>query len=303
MNDETIDTPTPAITPQERNRDHRRRFIFETMDVRGELVHLDGALRDVAAIHAYPAGVQRLLGEFISAAVLLASTLKFRGALTVQARSRQQISLIMAECTSALDVRAIARGAQEATAETFGELLGGGQLALTMTPEKGKRYQGIVPLEDSSLAASLDNYFAQSEQLHTRLLLGCDGERAGGLLLQQLPSQRVLDPGQREMQWEHLNHLVSTVSDEELLTLDDETLLHRLFHEEALRVFEGDDVRFSCSCTRERTLAALATIGRAEIDDILREQGSVSMDCEFCNQRYVFTPEELAEPGSQSTLH
>lgn len=283
--------------------DRRRRFLFKEMDLRGELVRLDNVITDVSAIHSYPPGVTRLLGEFLAAAVLLASTLKFRGALTVQARSEQQVPLIMAECNSRLEVRAIARGAQEATADSFQELIGGGQLAITVMPEKGQRYQGIVPLTDDSLASSLDSYFTQSAQLHSRLLLCCDGQRAAGLLLQQLPRQRVRDQDQREEQWQRINHLASTLSDEELLGLSEETLLRRLYHEETLRLFESENVHFSCSCSRERTLSALASVGRAEIDDILKEQGAVTMDCEFCNQRYLFEEADLTTPDSVSTLH
>jgi molecular chaperone Hsp33 len=281
----------------------KRRFLFEDMDLRGELVHLDRALSDISAIHAYPPGVNRLLGEFVAASVLLAGTLKFRGTLTVQARSSAQIPLIMAECSSDLRVRAIARGAQAALSEDFSELLGGGQLALTITPERGKRYQGIVPLDGSSLATCLDRYFEQSEQLHSRLFLFCDGERAGGLMLQQLPTQRVLDPALRAEHWHRVNHLAATVSAEELLSLHDVELLHRLFHEETLRLFDIEPVAFACSCSRERTLAALASIGRAEIDSILAEQGSVTMDCEFCNQRYAFSADDLADLGAAKTLH
>ena len=284
-------------------RDQRRRFLFDDLDIRGELVHLDTVLGEASAIHSYPHGVTALLGEFLTASVLLASTLKFRGTLTVQARSDRQVPLIMAECSSQLDVRAIARGAQEAVAEDFRDLLGGGQLVLTVTPERGNRYQGIVPLTDASLAASLDSYFEHSEQLHTALFLSCDGARAAGLLLQQLPAQRVLDTDQREEHWSRILQLAATVSDEEMLNLSDEALLYRLYHEETLQLFDAEGVRLRCSCSRERTLAALATIGWEEINSILEEQGSVSMDCEFCNQHYEFSREELTEPEAGATLH
>ena len=179
------------------DRDNKRRFLFEEMDVRGEIVHIDSVLSQLRAIHDYPSGVANLLGEFVVASLLLASTLKFRGTLTVQARSERQIPLIMAEATDDLAVRAIARGAQEAVAMDFPSLLGGGQLVLTVTPTQGKRYQGIVPLADESLAKSIDSYFEQSEQLQTRLYLASDGEHAAGLLLQQLPAQLVTDANQR----------------------------------------------------------------------------------------------------------
>lgn len=300
----TMTTGTTSETPRApADADLKYRFIFEGMDLRGELVNLTGVLGDIGASHSYPHGVVQLLGEFATASVLLASTLKFRGALTVQARSERQLPLVMAECNSRLEVRAIARGAQEAVAEDFAELLGGGQLAITVTPERGERYQGIVSLAEESLARSLDSYFGQSEQLHTRLLLACDGQRAAGMLLQQLPAQRTRDPQLREEHWQHVNHLAATLTDDELLSLPAEQILKRLFHEDSVRLFAPEPVRFSCSCSRERTLGALATIGRDEIDDILREQGSVTMDCEFCNQRYVFSAEELTRPGSSSTLH
>lgn len=273
--------------------DGKRRFLFEDIDMRGEIVHLDEVLTEVAAIHDYPQGVAELLGEFIAASVLLASTIKFKGSLTVQARSDREIPLIMAECTSEMTVRAIARGAEQATARDFASLLGGGQLVLTITPDRGNRYQGIVPLATDSLASSIDAYFEQSEQLPTRLFLASDGKHSAGLLLQQLPKQKVENEQERDENWGRVAALAETLTPEELLSLADEQLLFRLFHEEKVRVFDESSVRFKCSCSQDRTLAALATIGEAEVRDILEEQGSVTMDCEFCNQRYIFKEADL----------
>ncbi|MEM1403740.1 MAG: Hsp33 family molecular chaperone HslO [Pseudomonadota bacterium] len=273
--------------------DGKRRFLFEDIDMRGEIVHLDEVLTEVAAIHDYPQGVAELLGEFIAASVLLASTIKFKGSLTVQARSDREIPLIMAECTSEMTVRAIARGAEQATAREFSSLLGGGQLVLSISPDRGNRYQGIVPLAADSLANSIDAYFEQSEQLPTRLFLASDGKRGAGLLLQQLPKQRIDDMQEREENWGRVAALAETLTADELLKLADEQLLFRLFHEEKVRVFDESSVRFNCSCSQDRTLAALATIGEAEIRDILQEQGSITMDCEFCNQRYIFKEADL----------
>ncbi|WOJ97898.1 Hsp33 family molecular chaperone HslO [Congregibacter brevis] len=285
----TIPTEISAI----RHADGKRRFLFEKMDLRGEIVHLDQVITDVSEIHSYPPGVSRLLGEFLVASVLLASTLKFRGSLTVQARSDREIPLIMAECSSELTVRAIARGAEAATSESFDALLGGGQLVLTITPERGKQYQGIVPLTGGSLASSLDSYFSQSEQLQTRLQLSSDGSRAAGLLLQQLPPQLEPNAAAREEQWDRACMLAATLSPEELIQLGDATLLHRLYHEEVIRLFDLEAVRFRCSCSQDRTFAALATLGEEEIRDIIAEQGAVTMDCEFCNQRYMFRESDL----------
>lgn len=273
--------------------DGKRRFLFEQMDVRGEIAHLYTVTDEVATVHDYPPGVARLLGEFMAAAVLLASTLKFRGSLTVQARSDREIPLIMAECSSDLALRAIARGADAAVSESFDALLGDGQLVISVTPERGKRYQGIVPLSGDSLATSLDSYFSQSEQLQTRLFLSSDGDRAAGLILQQLPAQLEPDPAQRQEQWNRLSMLAETLTPEELLSLADQTLLFRLFHEETVRLFDHEPVRFRCSCSQDRTLAALATIGEQEIRSILAEQGAITMNCEFCNQSYVFRETDL----------
>ncbi|WP_414979469.1 Hsp33 family molecular chaperone HslO [Congregibacter sp.] len=284
---------TPSEIFAIRHADGKRRFLFEQMDLRGEIVHLDQVITDASAIHSYSPGVSRLIGEFMVAAVLLASTLKFRGSLTVQARSDHEVPLIMAECSSELTVRAIARGTEAATSDSFEALLGGGQLVLCVTPERGKRYQGIVPLTGGSLASSLDGYFSQSEQLQTRLQLSSDGKRAAGLLLQQLPPQLETSAPNREEQWDRVCMLAATLSPEELIELGDATLLHRLYHEEVIRLFDLEPVRFRCSCSQDRTLAALATIGEQEIRDILGEQGAVTMDCEFCNQRYVFREGDL----------
>ena len=275
--------------------DLSQRFIFDDADIRGETVHLDGALQDILAVHQYAPGVSQLIGEFLAAAVLLSTTLKFDGKLILQARSEGQIPLIMVECSNTLQIRAIVRGAEQATSNRFDQLLGSGQLAITVDPTRGNRYQSIVPLVEDSLAHSLDAYFEQSEQLATRFWLAGDQHRAGGMLLQQLPARDEADSAQRAEQWQHVCALAATVTEDELLELGAGQLLHRLYHENPVRLFEPSPVAFKCSCSRERTLNALASIDRGEIEEILLEQGSITMDCEFCNQQYQFESEELTE--------
>jgi molecular chaperone Hsp33 len=297
--------PSDTAAPPE-STDQARRFLFEEADIRGESVRLDTALHHILAIHQYAPGVRRQLGELLAAAVLLRSTLKFEGKLILQARSAGQIPLLMAECSSDGDIRGIARGAEQATSEQFDQLLGSGTLAITVDPLHGQRYQGIVPLSGDSLAHSLDAYFAQSEQLGTRLWLAADGERAGGLLLQQLPAQIATDPATRSGQWEHACTLAATVRQEELLALTTVELVHRLYHEESLRLFSPATVRFHCSCSRARTLRALAAVGRTELESLLQELGEITMDCEFCNQRYRYQRDELGDilgPDPQPVLH
>ena len=282
------------------------RCLFEDADIRAETVHLDAAYREILSIHEYAPGVNRLLGEFLAAAVLLSTNLKYEGRLILQVRSEGQIPLLMVECDHLLQVRAIARGAQEATSDNNAQLLTNGQLAITIDPSSGQRYQGIVPLVEDSLAQSLDAYFEQSEQLKSRLWLAADGDRAAGLLLQQLPAQVTPDDTERLQQWEHACSLAATVRDEELLQLRAEELLYRLYHEDTVRVFQPAPVSFRCSCSRERTRNALASLDPGEVEELLEELGSITMDCEFCNQQYRFTREDLGDilPGDESrTLH
>lgn len=287
-------------------RDRTQRFLFEEADIRGEIVQLDVSFRDIIGIHQYPPGVSRLMGEFMAAAVLLATTLKFEGKLVLQARSEGQIPLLMVECDNELNLRAIARGAAEATSERFDLLLGGGQLAITIDPTRGNRYQGIAPMVKDSLAHSLEAYFEQSEQLGTRFWLSAGENGAAGMLLQQLPAQLVEETEARQEQWQHVCTLADTVKDEELLELAAPEVIHRLFHKDPVRLFEPLPVAFRCNCSRKRTLNALSSIPAAEVEELLEELGSITMDCEFCNQQYRFVREDLDDvlgPSEGRTVH
>lgn len=268
------------------------RFIFDGTDIRGEWVQLDRSYRDTLANHHYPPAVRRLLGEFLAAVSLLSATLKVEGTVILQARGGGEIPLIMAEATANRELRGIAHGAERALSGDFGALLGGGQLSITIDPTGGRRYQGIVELLGDNLAACLEHYFRQSEQLPTRIWLAADADRSAGLFLQELPNRS--DPEQRSRQWQHLVTLADTVSGAELLELSGEQLLYRLFHQEDLRLLRRDPLQFRCSCSQQRTEAMLISLGRAELEQILLEQGKIDVNCEFCNQRYQFGPAEVA---------
>lgn len=267
------------------------RFLFDTTDIRGEWVQLEQSYQQTLANHHYPPGVRRLIGQFLAAAALLGATLKFEGSITLQARSDGEVPLIMAEATSDRCLRAIVRGAETAISDTFERLIGAGTLALTIDPTGGKRYQGIVALDGDSLGACLEAYFLQSEQLPTRIWLAADNQRAAGFFLQELPSKA--DASGREAQWHHLLALANTLTDAELLELPGDRLLHRLFHQEPLRLLGSDGWRFQCSCSRARTEATLVSLGREELQEILAERGEISVNCEFCNQNYQFSPAQV----------
>lgn len=274
--------------------DQIQRFLFDDTNVRGELVALERAYAEVLDRHDYPPAVNRLLGEMLAAVALLTDTVKLDGTLSLEVRGDGALALLMAESNPGGELRAIARLAEgaEAPADDIGfrELLGQGQIMITLDPREGHRYQGIVALEHDSLAGCLAAYFAQSEQLPTRLWLAADGQHAGGLLLQRMPDE---SRNQDHDAWERSVHLADTVKREELLGLAPRELLHRLYHEETVRVFEPKTLRFGCTCSRERIADALLTLGEAELRQVLEEQGGIETQCHFCHSRYAFTAAEI----------
>jgi len=273
--------------------DQCQRFLFAGLDIRGETVSLSASYQEVLANKEYPEPVRDLLGQFLAAVVLLSTTVKFDGRLVLQARSEGQVPLIMAECTSDLKLRGIARFGETAVFGDFASLLRRGTLAITIEPQRGEPYQGIVPLEQDSLAACLEEYFARSEQLQSRFFLAADKERCAGLLLQQLPAQLMKDRDARQEEWNTLTHLSATLTRHEMLTLDADQILYRLFHDYEVKVFDSRPVSYRCSCSRERTARALHTIGEAEVMDIIEEQGAVEITCEFCGRQYRFEASEM----------
>jgi molecular chaperone Hsp33 len=278
--------------------DFTQRFLFDDTDVRGEMVFLGESYAHVLAKHPYPEPVAQLLGEMLAAASLLVGTLKFDGLLVLQARSSGAVPLLMVECSSEREVRGIARyhASQVTPGAGLHELMPEGALTLTVDPKQGQRYQGIVALEGATLAECLSGYFDNSQQLPTRFWLNADGRNARGMLLQALPADRLKDPEAREASWQHLTTLADTLTAEELLGLDNETILHRLYHEEAVRLFDPQAIHFRCSCSRQRSANALVSLGQHDAEALLQESGgTVVIDCQFCNQRYSFDAADIAQ--------
>lgn len=278
--------------------DYTQRFIFDESDVRGELVTLERSYAEVLAKHPYPEPVAQLLGEMLAAASLLVGTLKFDGLLVLQANSSGAVPMLMVECSSDREIRGIARYEEDRIVSGAGlrDLMPDGILTLTIDPRQGKRYQGAVALDGADLSESLTSYFALSEQLGTRFWLSADGSRARGLLLQQLPADRLTDPEDRDASWQHVTALAGTLTAEELLSLDNETVLHRLFHEDAVRMFDIQPLQFRCSCSRERSANALVSLGEEDAQQLVIEHhGAIEIDCQFCNQRYLFDATDVAQ--------
>ncbi len=266
--------------------DSLRRFLFEHLPIRGEIVRLDDSWQSVLHRHSYPVVLRDIMGELCAAATLLAATLKLKGSLVLQIHGKGAVKLLVVECTGDLEVRATAKWEGELSHGTLQDLVGPGRFVITLDPKDGNQpYQGMVALEGDSVAEILEHYMTRSEQLETRLWLAADGKQAAGMLLQKLPEQGEVKDADA---WSRATQLADTLKPEELLHLPAGELVHRLYHEEDIRLFDAQPVVFRCSCSRDSVARMLRMVGRAEVDAILAEQGQIEVHCEFCNQRYVF---------------
>jgi molecular chaperone Hsp33 len=263
-------------------------FLLERAGVRGAVVRLGPAWREVAARQDYPAPLRAILGEALAASALLTAHVKLQGALSLEYKSAGALRLLFTECTDGGRVRGLARMVDAAVAPLRALDLGAqpdALLAITLgSSEHGQRYQGLVGVQRASLAQNLEDYFAQSEQLPTRIVLAADHELAAGLLLQQLPGSHVDDADA----WPRVGHLTATLAGAELLALPAPHLLQRLYHEEQPRLFAARALGFGCSCSRARVESMLRSLGRAEVEAALvARDGEIEVICEFCAARYT----------------
>ena len=316
--------------------DALHKFLFDGLPVRGMLVRLTHSWQEVLARRepaqggtgAYPAPVRALLGEMAAASVLMQANIKFNGALILQMQGDGPVKLAVAEAQPDLRFRVTAQVTGEvpggAALEALLNVHGQGRCAITLDPKDrlpGQQpYQGIVPLHGDRreplqhLAQVLEHYMLQSEQLDTRLVLAADDRMAAGLLIQRLPVE-----GEANLQgrsgarneddiglsegFNRIAHLAATLTREELLTLDPETVLRRLFWEETLLRFEPLFPRFACTCSRHRVGGMLLGLGRGEVNDIVAERGEVEVGCEFCGQHYRFDAVDVGELFTPAADH
>lgn len=280
--------------PQTTDEDISTRFLFVNTDVRGNLLRADDTYLELVAPHDYPDRLKRLVGEFLAGALLLSETIKFDGRLLLQARTDGPIRMIMAEANNRHEVRALARMDESQPLEgDFPVLFYGGTLAVIVESARGESYQSLVPLNGANLAECLEHYFVQSEQLNTMIRLYADEQSAGGLLLQQLPPQRVPDKKLRDNQWEHLSILARTVTTSEMKELSHLDMIRRLFVEEDIEIYEPRGVRFACSCNERRLANSLITLGQDELASLFAETPILKLTCEFCQVVYEFDENRL----------
>ena len=307
--------------------DQLKKYLLPDHSTRVQAVRLSDAWQTGLSHQALPECVQSLLGELVAAATLLAANLKFDGSLVLQLQGDGPVALLVVECTADLAVRATAtlRDDQhlpsDGTLQTLLNHNGKGRFVVVLDPNRKdasmQPYQGIVPLEGTSVAQVLELYMQSSEQLDTRLWLAADGHRCAGLLLQRLPGSGG-HPREKETipsldtTWQEVSYLFQTVKTPELLDTDTDTLIHRLLWEQDLIAFDPQDVRWHCPCTRQRVGDMLRMLGKDEVFSILDEQKSVEVLCNFCGKPYVFDAIDCASlfvdnlgttKGQNTSLH
>jgi molecular chaperone Hsp33 len=287
-------------------KDTLQKFMIENAPVRGEFIELQQSWQQVLARRTYPAAVQKMLGEMMSAAALLTANLKFNGTIVMQIHGDGPVRLMVIECDSDMRLRATAKikeGAVIADDATLPDLVnvsGDGRFAITLDPNDKmpgqQAYQGIVPLDGDDVATVIENYMLRSEQLDTKLWLASNDTVSRGLLLQKLPTEGGIQTPDVDVEaWERLSMLGNTLRDEEMLSTDIETLMHRLFWEETVRVFEPQHPEFFCSCSREKVGGMLKMLGAEEVEAALAAEGTLDIHCDFCSQHYRFDPVDCAQ--------
>ena len=278
------------------DNDRLHRFIIENTNVRGEIVHLDATWQAILEISDYPENVRTILGEALAACALLAATIKFKGSLILQIRGDGPLHLLVTQVTSEGSMRAIARWHGNVPKHNLSSIFGTGQMAITIEPEDGEAYQGIIALQGEHLKHAIEAYFTQSEQLNTLLWLSSNDDKCAGLLLQEMPAAEAESHDlqtEKDEAWQKANALAATITDNELLNLPVTEVLHRLFHEDDIRLFDAEPLCYRCSCSRNRITTMLLSLGKEEVDDALKQQGKIDINCEFCNAHYEFDKIEI----------
>jgi molecular chaperone Hsp33 len=303
---------TTTETGNTPSRDTLQKFIFDNAAVRGELVEISDTWREIQARHAYPKAVRAVLGEMVAAGALLSANLKFNGSIVMQIHGDGPVRLLVVECDAELRMRATAKLApdveiaDDASLAQLFNVNGNGRFVITLDPADkmpGQQpYQGVVPLDGDDMATVIENYMLRSEQMDTRLWLAADDKVARGLLLQKLPRHSGAEDQTKQASeaedletWNRAAMMGQTVKREELLSTDISTLLHRLFWEETIRVFDPLHPTFHCGCNREKVGNMLKMLGQPEVESALTELGELGINCDFCGKHYSFDKVDCAQ--------
>lgn len=283
----------PNYIPPSKDKDSVQRFVFEDVDIRGEIVHLNASLANILQQHAYPPVIEQYLAQALLAAVLLTAIIKFKGELTLQFSGLEQgpLKLLVAKCDHQCHIRGLAQFADDIDEQTLVTAFANGNLVVTIIPDNnGKAYQSIIPINQHSIAKCLEAYFAQSEQISTHISLHYAEGNAAGILLQLLPAaeKKLRTSELREQFWRHASTLAQTLTTAEVLSLDNATILHRLYHQENIRLFESAAVIFRCSCSQAAMENAVSLLGREEAEAIIHTEATIVVACEYCGSSFPF---------------
>ena len=272
-----------------------QRFLLDALDIRGVVVRLGPVWQKMLAGRHYPEPVAELLGEMSATTLLLGCNLKQTGRLTVQMRGNGPVSLLVIDCNEQLHIRGMARSSADLAPGTTPELLGNGQLLISLDmPSMREPYQSLVPLDGNTIAEIFEHYLKQSEQRPSRLFLAASADAAAGLFLQKLPEADQHD----QDGWQRITQLAATVKPAELLELDTESLLTRLFHEDmaahGIRLYDPRPVAYHCPEDRNKVADMIRSLGRADAETILAEHGEIVIRDDICNRDYRFSPDDVA---------
>ncbi len=280
--------------------DTLNRYLFDNMHVRGELVQLSTSYQSIIKNHNYPVSVRLLLGELMAATCLLTATLKFEGDITVQLQGNGPVGYMSVNGDNNQKMRGIAKVVESekaSKAQSLQELIGKGNMIITIKPSEGEAYQGIVALDQPTLAQCFVHYFEVSAQIPTQVWLFSDDEKqqVSGSLVQLLPDGDGSNENkaQQQQDFEHICQLTNTIKADEIFSLHAEALLYRLYHQEKVSLFDPQTVSYQCGCSSNKCLAAIAQVEPSEIETILAEQGKISMTCDYCLTTYDFFAEQL----------
>ena len=268
-----------------------QRFLFKELNIRGQVIQLNEAWQSMIKDRHYPEAIRQLLGKLTAFSVIMANGIKHTGKITLQVQGTGPITLLVVEVTHDLKIRGVAK-TNEAIPEqaTLDELLGDGQILVTLeNTQTQHHFQSYVDRTGDTIEETFENFLSQSEQLPSKIWLAATDEALGGVLIQKMPESDDLDADG----WARIHSLTTTVTDKELTQLDTESLLHNLFHEETVELFEAQNINFECPEDKERVTNMLKSLGEEEVRKILEEQGEIVIHNEMCNFHMRFNLEDV----------
>lgn len=270
-----------------------QRFLFKELNIRGQHIRLQESWQAMTKERHYPESIVKMFGELTAMSVLLANGMKHRGRITLQVQGSGPITLLVVDVTHDLKIRGVAKTNKTITTETtLDELLGDGKILMTLeNTQTQHHYQSYVPRDGETIAECFETYLSQSEQLPSKIWLSADAENLGGVMIQKMPGT----DGYDEDGWERIVHLTTTVKGDELIHLPATELLHRLFHEETLEMFNAEEVVYECPEDKKRVTDMLLSLGEAEVRSILKDEGEIVIHNEMCNFHMRFNEADMDE--------